>query len=409
MATPISSFNKDGLDVGSLDRNMTYLYGLSDFFSFIFEDSETVNLMLEANAVTASEVYSKFLQLTSSISLASIQDQVGSGIELLLVNNIDQVDLMPKFKIAKPLSTAKFISNRPFLPSEFLEEGIDFRITQIDVNSCYLQLARPIDAYKFSQRILPSGETQYAIWVSDVVVDEQLVYKHYGKLLGITPEVSNEQFSNFIYGLYYLYLNGPNLSIMEQGLNLVLGIPLPRSASVVLDIRTKVDTGQYEVITEEKNYLLPIGVLPTVGIGDTVSIGSPIAKWIELKDFISDGKWWINVSIPSDIIRQKPKSQQDRFAKTGSRFDELMTDYLYKNTFLIRINVGSFQDNKYFKYLSDILSKGKPSYTQPVFVWKIDMNEDEFGFVDELDFTITQIISKLRSINAYAINVEAID
>lgn len=406
---PQSIFDKDGLDVGSTNRNMAYLYGLSDFFSFVFEDTETLNLMLEANAVKASEIYSKFLQLTSSLTLSGIQDQIGTSIELTLIDEDSQEGLLPKFKINSPIVSAKFISNRPFLPTELLEENVDFRITQIDTSSCYIQFAKPISSYKFSQRILPSGITQYAIWLTDVVLDEQLMYKYYGKLLGVAPEVSSEQFSNFIYGLYYLYLNGPNLKTLEQGLNLVLGIPLPRSPSKVVDIRLEVETGQYLVITDDKAYLLPLGVIPTVGIGDIVSLDNPFAKWIELKDYISDGEWWINVSIPETIIRHKPKSQTDRFAKEGSRFDDLMRRYLFRNTFLIRITVGAFKNNNYFSYLNDIISKGKPSYTQAVLVWKIDMSEDSLGDIEEIDFIISQIISKLAAINAYAINVECID
>ena len=370
MEIPSSTFTSNGLDVGSKDRNMAYLYGLSDFFSFIFEDTDTLNLMLEANAVKASEIYSKFLQLTSSLTIAGIQEAVGSGIELVLMEDTDQVGLLPKFLVKRPFSTCKFISNRPFLPTESLEEGVDFKIIQIDTESCYIQFARPISEYRFSQRILPSGSTQYALWLTDVAVDAQLMYKHYGKLLGLTPEVSSEQFSNFVYGLYYLYLNGPTLSVLEQGLNLVLGIPLPRSSSVVLDIRIEVETGKYVVITEDREYVLPVGILPTVGVGDPVGVGIPIAKWVELKDFTSDGKWWINVSIPSNIIRHRPKSQPDRFAKAGNKIDSLMSEYLFRNTFLIRINVGSFTDNKYFQYLTSILSNSKPSHAQPVLFGK---------------------------------------
>jgi hypothetical protein len=404
MTIPLSSFGLDGIDVGSYNRNLSYLYGLSDFFTFIFEDTDTLNLMLETNAVKASEVYSKFLQLTSSMTLASIQENVGSGLELILINDIDQLGRLPEFKINKPYNSAKFLANRPFLPTLLLEAEVDFTITQSDTESCILRFARPISEYKFSQRPLESGAIQYAIWATDVAIDEQLMYKYYGKLLGVRPEVSSDQFSNFIYGLYYLYINGPTKTVLEQGLNLVLGIPLPRTQSEVLDIRLKVDTGQYLIITDDREYLLPMGVTPAVGVGDVVGVGVSIAKWIELKDFISDGKWWLNVSIPADIIRHKPKSQLDRFAKVGNRFDQLMTEYLYRNTFLIRINVGSFQDNTYFDYLSDIFSKGKPTHTQAVFVWRIDMGEDEFGFIEELSFTITQINTILRSINSHPIN-----
>lgn len=404
---PQSIFSLDGVDVGSANRNLTYLYGISDFFNFIFEDTTLTNLMLESNALKASEIYSKFLQLTSTLTISGIQTDIGSGIELILISDADLVvesPQLPKYKITRPFSSAKVLANRPFLPTEYLDENIDFRITQTDTTSCVLQFARPITEYAFSQRVLADGTNQYAIWATDVVIDEQLMYKYYGKLLGVVPEVSSEQFSNFIYGLYYLYINGPTLKVLEQGLNLVLGIPLPRQTSTVLDIRLITETGQYLVITEDQEYLLPVGIAPSVGIGDIITLGTAIAKWIELQDFISDGKWWLNVSIPSNIIRAIPTSQPDRFAFAGSSYDNMMTNYLYKNTFLISINVGSFQNNQYFSYLNDIILKAKPSYAQAIFVWKVNMGEDDFGFLEELEFSITQRFGSLRSINAYPIN-----
>ena len=414
--TPLSSFSERGLDVGADERNMTYLYGLSDFFTFIFEDTNKTNLMLEANAVKASDIYSHFLQLSSSISLASIQEDVGTSIKLILVKETDFIDdgLLPfKYNInvneVGAIAGAKYLANRPFLPTETLENGVHFRFELRGLNDCILFLSKPIEDFAFSRRILSSDVVEYALWATDVAIDEQLMYKHYGRLLGVKPEVSSEQFSNFIYGLYYLYLNGPTLKVMEQGLNLVLGIPLPRKTSEVLDIRYKVDTGQYVIITEDREYLLPLGVIPQVGIGDILEVGGTIARWIELKDYVSDGKWWINVSIPESIIRHLPKSQLDRFAKEGNRYDYLMSEFLFRNTFLIRVNVGSFKDNVYFDYLSEILSGGKPGYAQPVFVWRIDMNEDEFGFIEELNFTITQIISQMRTINSVPLNTLTIN
>jgi hypothetical protein len=387
---------------------MSYLYGLSDFFSFVFEDTSTVNLLLEANAVSASEIYSNFLQLTSALSLSGIQTNIGVSIKLLLVKDSDKVGSTPKYKIAVPISKAKYLSNRPFLPTDLLESNVDFRITQIDPESCYIEFAKPLSEYKFSKRPTVSGENEYAIWVTDVKLDAQLMYKNYGKILGVAPEVSSDQFSNFIYGLYYLYVNGPTLQVMEQGLNLVLGIPLVRNPSTVIDIRYNSSTSQYIIITDIDQYLLPTGISPLVNIGDSLTIGDSLAKWIELKDYISDGAWWLNVSIPDNIIKNLSGNQTDRFAKAGSNFDYLMSNYLYKNTFLVRINIGLFNDNKYFSYLSDILYNAKPVYAQPVYVWKLDLGTTGEGVsLSEVSFTTNQIptdVSTLRSINTFQIN-----
>lgn len=401
---PVSLYTQDGVDVGSGNRNMNYLYGLADFFAFSFEDSSTVNLMLEANAISASEIYSKFLQLTSSLSLSDIQTQIGTGIKLILIKPTDKVGSTPKYTVNVPLYSAKFLSNRPFLPTELLEEEVDFRITPVDTNNCIIQFAKPIEQYKFSKRVTSSGEEEYAVWATDVALDEQLMYKHFGKLLGVTPEVSSEQFSNFVYGLYYLYLNGPTLKVMEQGLNLVLGVPLVRSAGTVLDVRYNIESAQYLIITDSDQYVLPTNLTPIVQVGDQIAVGDSLAKWIELKDSVENGNWWINVSIPDNVIRAITGNQIDRFARPGSNFDYLMSNYLYKNTFLVRINIGILNSGKYFDYLQDILSNAKPAYTQPIYVWKLDMGGDELFSVTELSFTDSQVFSQMTAINCQPID-----
>jgi hypothetical protein len=407
---PLSLFDKDGVDVGSGTRNMNYLYGLSDFFSYVFEDTETVNVMLEANAVSSSEIYSNFLQITSSLTLSGIQTDVGVSIKLILVKDSDQEGLSPKFKINVPIASAKYLTNRPFLPTEVLEFGVDFDVTQIDSESCYIEFAKPLEDYSFSRRPTTTEVVEYAIWATDVKLDESLMYKHYGKILGVSPEVSSEQFSNFIYGLYYLYLNGPTLQTMEQGLNLVLGIPLVRETGVIIDIRYNTEAGNYLIITDKDSYVLPEGILPIVEIDDEVGIGDSLAKWVELKDYRSDGAWWINVSIPSSVIRSRSGNQVDRYASAGSNFDYLMSNYLYKNTFLVRINTGEFKYNKYFNYLTDILSKAKPAYTQPVYIWKITLGEDTIPEIFDDGFSLTISTTYVSyDIDGYAINDQNIN
>jgi hypothetical protein len=402
MSIPLSITDKDGVDVGR-HRNLAYLYGLSDFFSYVFEDSETTNLMLEANSLSASDIYSNFLQLTSSISLSTVQENLGVSIKLLLIKKTDQQGTSPIFLVNQPLASIAFLTNRPFLPTETLEEGVDYRVSQIDDSSCTIRFAKAIEEYKFSKRIGIDGVDEYALWATDTKVDASLMYKYFGKILGVTPEVSSEQFSNFIYGLYYLYSGGPSLKVMEQGLNLVLGIPLSRGEEKVIDIRRYLESDQYLVISDANQYLLPTGVVPGVNIGDLLSTGSPIARWIELKDYTSAGKWWIGVSIPTSIIRQRPGGQISRFPTEGDQFDVLMTQYLKKNTFLIRINLGANASTTHLEDLLSIVVKAKPAHAQPVYVWRVLFDDDFFDMEDEL-LSTTQVPSIMSGINWVPIN-----
>lgn len=406
MDIPRSIHDKDGVDVGK-NRNLAYLYGLSDFFSYVFEDTDKTNLMMEANALMASEVYSNFLQLTSTLTLNGVQTNTGTSIKLLLIKETDRVGVSSVYNLPQALSSAKFASNRPFLPTELLEEGVDFRITQTSTTASQIKFARQIEDYRFSKRIGADGITEYAVWLTDVALDSQLMSKYYGNLLGQKPEVSTEQFSNFIFGLYYLYMNGPTLRVLEQGLNLVLGIPLARDPEAVIDIRNYLETNQYLVITALNQYLLPTGIAPDVAIGDVLEVGNPIAKWVELKDFISHGKWWINVNIPKSVIRHKPLDQVSRFVSAGDHFDRLMTEYLFRNTFLIRINIGANSESKYLSQVGDILLNAKSAHAQPIYVWRVLFSEDNFALEDD-EFSSTVVNSLMYSINWHPIDEIAI-
>ena len=90
--TTRSTFSPLGLPIGANNENLTYLYGMSDFFAMMFENPELINLTLEAQTQSASDIYSNFLQLTSQISITDIQLTLGSTLKLV---TIDSANLVP--------------------------------------------------------------------------------------------------------------------------------------------------------------------------------------------------------------------------------------------------------------------------------------------------------------------------
>lgn len=407
MATPVSIFSQTGVDVGSNSRSVAYLMGLSDFFHSVFQDKDTINLLLEAGAISASDTYSKFLQLTSTLSLETIQTFTGTSLKLLFLSTADQ--LAPNvYKIDKSIVGSSYLSNRPYLPTEILEKDIQFSI-EPGTEYSTLTLSKDISEFQFSQRTVSEGQTEYAVWVVDAIIDGNMMQEYFGSWVAAEPEASSEQFSNFVYGLYYLYSNGPTLDAMEKGANLALGIPLARDNETVIDIRTYLDTDQYLVITDKNQYVLPEGIPAIVYIGQNISIGDSLAKVVELKDYRADGQWWVNVAIPKTIIQEQPKSQVSRFANSGTFFFTIMRDYLFRHTFLVRINVGEFRNNDYFAKMFAVINRAKPSYTQPIYTWRVYLGEDEGSFsIEESAFSMTTPAGFLYAINFHAINEDAL-
>lgn len=383
-----ANFTDQGLPIGQNDVNMTYLYGLSDFFSVMFEDTSTVNLLLEATTQGAAEIYSQFLQLTSTLSLEGISETVGSSIKLVTINSTDMiVGEVNKYTLSDTILSSRFIANRPFLPTSLLEENIDFGLNTTAAGQTTVTFAQGIENYAFSIRSLADGTKQYALWFVDAEIDERLISTYYGQLIGVDPQNSTDTFSNFVYGLFYVYVQGPTLDVMRKGLNLTLGIPLARSAETVLDIRNYLDTDQYIVITNENQYVIPYGLLPSVAIGDTLAVGDELAQWVIIKDYISDGEWWLNLQIPPTIIPTLPDGQKDRYATEGSHFDYLMRNYLKKHTFLVNINVSNFENIQSFQQLSDIIRRAKPTHTQPIYIWSVTTLSETISLSDDNGFT----------------------
>lgn len=382
--TTRANFNSTGLAIGEGTTNMVALYGLSDFFHTIFEDSETVNLMLEAEAEYASDVYSRFLQYASSLSLESIQETIGSSIKLVLLpESAAVVGSENTYNLPVNIQSARYIANRPFLPTTLWEQNVDFSIQTNTAGELQIIFARDISTSGFAVRPDSSGKNQYAIWFVDANIDEELISKYYGDLIAISPEASTDNFYNLVYGLFYMYTQGPKLSLVQRGLNLVLGIPLARASETVLDIRQYLQTDQYIVICTTNQYIIPYGLPPSVSVGDTLTIGEPLSSWLQVKDYEEDGDWWINLYIPPSVIPYLPPGQADRYAKEGSQFDYLMRNYLKKHTFLVNIAVDNFKDIQSFSTVFDVIQRVKPTYTKAIYIWSVQGLDEVLTLSDD--------------------------
>ncbi len=362
---------------------MTYLYGISDFFSVMFEDTSKINLLLESEAEVASAAYSKFLQLTSHISLEDIQTTIGSTLKLITIKSSDAfVGEVNTYKLPLKVIDSRYIANKPLLPTTLLEQNVDYRIETVN-GEFRVRFAKDITNAGFSTRLLSDQVTkEYALWFVDTEIDEGWISNNFGTLVGVDPQTSSEAFKNFIQGLYYIYLNGPTLELLRKGLNLCLGVPLARDIETVIDVRKYLETDQYIVVTDLNQYLIPYGLTPNVVSDDVLNIGDELAQWVEIKDHLHDGDWWINLKIPEKLIPNLPSGQIDRYAGPGTHFDYLMRNYLKKHTFLVNVKVTDFKNNQVFQQISDIINKAKPSYTESIYIWTVP-NTEQATITDE--------------------------
>jgi hypothetical protein len=381
-------FSLSGLNIGAGDRNLTYFYGLSDFWQTIFEDSDKIELLLEAQTVKLSDIYSRFLQLAGTISIEDVEVATSQQIRLILIKESDAVaGKVNTYKLPESVLSTRIIANRPLLPTAYLEDGVHYTIS---TDGTEIQFYTAISSAGFASRLIQDNDEpvrEFALWFVDSLIDEKVLYQYFGKLIGIDEQLSTERFRNFIYGLYYLRANGPNLALVRKGLNLCLGIPLARTTEVVLDIRKYLDTDQFIVITDLNSYLIPFGLAPTVAIGDTLEATQELAQWIEVKDYTSDGEWWINLQIPPTIMPYIPPGEVDRYAKTGSYAEYVMKNYLKKHTFLVNVKTIDFKNLQSFSQLSTIINEVKPLHSYPIYIWTVP-TLDETLTINDGGFTM---------------------
>ena len=398
----------DGLNIGNDDQNFTYLYGLADFWQYVFQDTSLNNLILEASTLEASDIYNNFLQLCSGISLTNLATSASSQIRLEILsdtpqigsyvgsgtissvyssskwnpnitlssvnvisqgsgfyifsvppnslfavgdilgisgvndgstydvgNNIDisgidsggpntntmgagwnsatfnvtavssdgsiitvytsaslgsysnggyisSIIIPPNtYFLPEKVLSARFVANRPFLPTITLEEGVDY---YINPTTSRITFAAPLASYGFPVRTAIGYE--YSIWCVDARWDEQLLYSAYTQLIGRSlPNVGGTPYGDFLYGLYYMYTQGPSLEVLEKGLNLTLGIPLARETETVLDVREYQGSNNWVITTTDNSYVLTGGVFPCIVEGQTLKAGDLMGKYIELFDY----------------------------------------------------------------------------------------------------------------------------
>jgi len=352
--------------------NYAYLYGLSDFWVTLFKDPEFNNRLLETTTISASEIYSRFLQITSTVSLADIAQVTGHDIRLITID-VDQLEgTEVEFTLPENFVSAKVLTDRPFLPLITLEENVDYRL-----EGGNLILAKPLLEYSFPYYITESGKWRFALWASDCAVDEKLIAKVYAPLVKVDPQASTDRYRDFIKGLFFLYTNGPNISYMNRGLSLSLGIPLARTRETVLLKTRDAQTGQWIVVTDFNAYTLPYSIQPTVEVGQILSTGDSLANVIEMKDHLVQDEWWLNLYIPKNII------PGGATAVPGSSVDLLMRKFLKTHTFLVKVNWNPGYEINGFETLLDMVRQSKPSYTMGIFAWAVPIGEEEVDVDDE--------------------------
>lgn len=376
--------------IGKDLNNLAYIYGLSDFWTYIFEEPEKINLLLEGISMSSAAIYSRFLQLSSSISLEDIQAGIGYDLKHIEIT-VPQGHIGTKYELPSVIIGSAYIMDRPLLPTHTLTNDIDYFIEDEGVSIVF---DKSLEEMTFARRPNADGSTTYSLWFSEVVIDEGLLQDNFGYLLNLDPRVASENYKNFLQGLYFLYATGPTIKNLELGFNLVVGVPATRQQEVYLDKRFYTETGRWMVITDLNSYVLPYGIEPdaTFVTGQILPARTLLAKWVSVKDYKHDGVWWTNLYISPKLIPNIPGVDTGRYALPGSSTEYIMANFLKHHTFVVKIETLSIEDRSLLKEISTMIREARPTYTFPVYVWTIPTIQEEFSINDSDEFDTQRVM-----------------
>ena len=365
------------------DPSLVYMYGLSDFWVDMFGDKQLVETLLAGETIQLGEAYSYFLQRAAGISLADIQDKYGSRVKLLLLGESDLVDPSnkTKFKVDASIVGIDKLANRPILPTQTLSYGIHF-----DIDGDELTLYKPIDELRFPVRYNADGTWQYAIWMCDVEINDKWIENSFGRLVGFTEDDAIFNYKSFLEGVYFLYANGPNISFIERGVNLAMGMPYARATEIVLDVLQDEVTSNWIVFTSNEQYQIPYAFRPDIKVGDTLVEGQVLSTWVEVKDYSTSGAWWYQIYLPREVLGSGEDPFELGKAVEGSTADLMMKNFLKHHMFEVLITQPS-SDITAFNTARGLVLRAKPEYTYPVFVWKASVDDEIINLSDDFKYT----------------------
>ena len=386
MSNFISAAGLKGLgERAEVTGQMTYMYGLSDFWLQIFADKDLVDSLLEVSTQTLGDAYGQFLQRAGNISLDSIQESYNSQLKLYLFSPSDAVDGLTGsiFKLPEKTTRMDFMMNRPMLPSISLKHGVHFEINEYGTE---ISFYKPLAELGFPQRVTADGKTQFAIWASNVCIDEDIIYSQFGRAVGMTPDRAIGNYKDFIQGLYFLYSHGPVINYLQAGINLALGIPTVRANERVMNVMQNPINGHWEILTATNFYDIPYGFQPDIAEDDELTEGMQLINWVDVRDYQKSGEWWYNTFIPAELTGgiQYPPVQKN----TDMAY--IMRNYLKYNTFMVLFQQAGV-DLKGYYTVSDVIWRARPSHTFPVFVWTSPMGDEIVNVTDE-DLEIGQLV-----------------
>jgi len=157
---------------------------------------------------------------------------------------------------AKIAAGGKFIAEMTYKPT-YLEEGIGFFLEE--------------DGYIYFRE-----NPRVNLWAPEVYINKEDPYKQFGSLINFYQENSSVYYLSLL-SLWITYWTGPKPSLIERGVNILMGLPFAFTEGTVTSVSLRrIELGSRWVVAVTdadgniEQYQLPNGLDPYVSIGEKV-------------------------------------------------------------------------------------------------------------------------------------------
>ena len=195
----------------------------------------------------------------------------------------------------------------------------------------------------------------------------------------------NNDYLSCVRGLWYAYFNGPTVSNLRIGTQILLGLPFAEEAGTIIEVDADFTASQGRFLIQDLNeqaivrsYTYPqplsIEINPATGeqykAGDTVTQFAPLVEGVEVVDYVKDPHWF------QGLLSQGSFAEVEKYFK-----------------FLVRVESTAFNLNAIL-FAIQFVRRIKPTYTYPVLAVR--------RAVDETTVDTTDIVAYLGHLNLYA-------
>ena len=223
------------------------------------------------------------------------------------------------------------------------------------------------------------------MWAETTYLDNStLIESNFGipaefKLDQLAELESDLDYLSAVRGLWYSYLNGPTMSNLRIGTQILLGLPFAEEAGTIEEIRTHFSATQGRILIRDaantaivRSYTYPSALsslevnpvtkVPYV-VGDIVVQLAPLVVGVEVIDYVKKPTWF------QGLLSQGAFFEVEKF-----------------HTFMVRIDSAAFSLSA-LSFVIYFINRIKPKYTKPLFVAHKRIPDEDSGYtaIDVLD------------------------